>query len=320
MTTSAFIASLTTNSSLLALWGALLLHWLLPIPSPLHPLRIWHRLALLIAARVNHPYDNYAQRQLAGYLAWSLMWFTVLILLFAMSQLVLYPIIFQLTLLWLALDWQQTAHLSHQFNHAYNCNDKDQCRQLLAPHLNRNTDVLSLLGLGKAGAETIILSYGRHVVGVLFWYMIGGGIAAILYRLAIGLARAWSPTRAQYAVFGYPAIRIAAIIDILPLRLFALLLSLGRNSRVALQGLRNQGENWHLPGPGWLLVVIGHKLTLSLGGPAIYNNVKMERPRLGGRITPSALHLSQIQQLITQRLYVWIAVESLLLYIFYGVL
>ncbi|WP_232604744.1 hypothetical protein [Photobacterium carnosum] len=54
MTTSAFIASLTTNSSLLALWGALLLHWLLPIPSPLHLLRIWHRLALLITARVNH--------------------------------------------------------------------------------------------------------------------------------------------------------------------------------------------------------------------------------------------------------------------------
>ncbi len=32
------------------------------------------------------------------------------------------------------------------------------------------------------------------------------------------------------------------------------------------------------------------------------------------------LHLAQIQQLITQRLYVWLAVESLLLYFFYGVL
>ncbi|MCD9519116.1 cobalamin biosynthesis family protein [Photobacterium phosphoreum] len=320
MTTSAFIASLTTNSSLLALWGALLLHRLLPIPYQLHPLRIWHQVALLVATRVNHPHENYSQRSLAGYLAWALMWLTAFVLLLAISQLVWYPMLLQLTLLWLALDWHHTAHLSQQFNHAYSCNNKDQCRQLLAPHINRNTDVLSLLGLGKAGAETIILSYGRHVVGVLFWYAIGGGIAAILYRLAIGLARAWSPTRAQYAVFGYPAIRIAAILDIVPLRLLALLISCGRNSRTALQGLRQQGEHWHLPGPGWLLVAIGHKLALSLGGPAIYNNIKMERPRLGGRITPSALHIAQIQQLITQRLYVWVAVESVLLYFFCGVL
>jgi adenosylcobinamide-phosphate synthase len=278
MTTSAFIASLTTNSSLLALWGALLLHRLLPIPYQLHPLRIWHQVALLVATRVNHPHENYSQRSLAGYLAWALMWLTAFVLLLAISQLVWYPMLLQLTLLWLALDWHHTAHLSQQFNHAYN------------------------------------------VVGVLFWYAIGGGIAAILYRLAIGLARAWSPTRAQYAVFGYPAIRIAAILDIVPLRLLALLISCGRNSRTALQGLRQQGEHWHLPGPGWLLVATGHKLALSLGGPAIYNNIKMERPRLGGRITPSALHIAQIQQLITQRLYVWVAVESVLLYFFCGVL
>ncbi|SMY37282.1 adenosylcobinamide-phosphate synthase [Photobacterium malacitanum] len=320
MTTSAFIASLTTNSSLLALWGALLLHWLLPIPHQLHPLRIWQRLALLIATRVNHPHESYSQRLLAGYLAWALMWLTALVLLIAINELVWYSTLFQLTLLWLALDWHHTADLSRQFNHAYNRHDKNHCRQLLAPHINRNTAVLSLLGLGKAGAETIILSYGRHVVGVLFWYAIGGGIGAILYRLAISLARAWSPTRAQYAVFGYPAIRIAAIVDIVPLRLLALLISVGHNSRAVIQGLRQQGEYWHLPGPGWLLVAIGHKLALSLGGPAIYNNIKMQRPRLGGRIAPAALHLSQIQQLITQRLYAWIIVESLLLYFFGGVL
>lgn len=64
MTTSAFIASLTTNSSLLALWGALLLHRLLPIPYQLHPLRIWHQVALLVATRVNHPHENYSQRSL----------------------------------------------------------------------------------------------------------------------------------------------------------------------------------------------------------------------------------------------------------------
>ena len=320
MTTTMIIASLTTNSSLLALWGALLLHWLIPIPYQLHPLRIWHQLALLIATRVNHCNESESQRSLAGYLAWILMWVTVCVLFIAISQLVWYPTFFQLILLWLALDWQHTARFSRQFNHAYNRDNNDRCRQLLATHLNRNTDNLSRLGLGKAGAETVILSYGRHVVGVLFWYALGGGIAAILYRLAISLARVWSPSRAHFSVFGNAAIRIAAVLDIVPLRLFALLISIGRNSDIAVQGLRQQGENWPLPGPGWLLVATGHKLSLSLGGPAIYNNIKRERPRIGGRIAPAALHIAQIQQLMTQRLYVWLHRKSLLLYFFCGAL
>ncbi|WP_318454465.1 cobalamin biosynthesis family protein [Photobacterium leiognathi] len=312
------VALLTTNSSLLALWGALLLHWVLPIPYPLHPIVIWQRLALLIAERVNHPKENPSQRILAGSLAWFLMSGTVLILLFAFSQLVWYQTIFQMTLLWMAIDWQTSAKLAKQFNQAYNLEHKGRCRELLADHVNRNTENLSLLGLGKAGAETLLLGYGRNVIGVLFWYAIGGGIAAIMYRLAIGLARTWSPSREQYRFFGLPAIRIALILDIVPLRLFALLITLGQNAKLAFKGLMQQGENWQLPGPGWLLVATGHKLSLSLGGPAMYNQIKMERPRIGGKIAPASLHLAQIQQLMTSRLWCWIIIESGLLILFHG--
>lgn len=312
------IALLTASPYLLALWGALALQWLLPLPAALHPLQIWQQLARAIADRVNHPDDAPRQQQLAGALAWSVMWLTVLVLLICLYQLVWIETAFHLLLLWIALDWRNTRQFSQAFIRHYSREDKQGCRFLLSTRINRHTDSLSLLGLGKAGAETQLLAYGRLVAGVLFWFGIAGGIGAILYRLAVSLARVWSPSRQQYRLFGLPAVRILALLDIVPLRLFAVLISLGQNVRVAWRGLASQGEAWLLPGPGWLLVATGHKLSLSLGGPAIYDTIKRERPRLGGPISPAALHLAQIDRLVNQRLIGWVILQSLLLLLTQG--
>lgn len=312
------LAILLDNSSLLVLWGALAIHWLLPIPAQLHPLHIWQQLAVLIADKVNKPDESRKQQLLSGSLAWSLMWLTVLILLIALYQLVWIESIFQLVLLWLALDWRNTAKFSKRFIRAYSREDKAYCRQLLEAPLNRETRNLSLLGLGKAGAETQLLAYGRLVAGVLFWYALAGGIGALMYRLAVSLARVWSPSRQHYHTFGLPAVRILAVLDIIPLRIFALLFCIGHNGKMALQGIIHQGENWLLPGPGWLLAATGHKLSLSLGGPAIYGNRKMERPRLGGKIAPAAFHLAQIDKIANNRLLAWVVVQSALIFIFQG--
>lgn len=312
------IALIAGNSTLLALWGALALQWLLPIPSQLHPLQIWRQLALALANKVNKPSDAPQQKRLSGLLSWSLLWLTVLIVLICLYQLVWIDTAFHLLLLWIALDWRNMRKFSKQFVRAYSREDKLQCRVLLGTRLNRHTDNLSLLGLGKAGAETLLIGYGRLVVGVLFWYALAGGIGAILYRLAVELSRCWSPSRQQYRHFGQSATTALAILDIVPLRLFALLLTIGHNGKIALRGLRQQGEKWQLPGPGWLLTATGHKLSLSLGGPVIYDQIKMERPKLGGKIAPAALHLSQIDRLANQRLWMWVTAQSLLLLMLQG--
>ncbi|UTV27326.1 cobalamin biosynthesis family protein [Photobacterium atrarenae] len=313
------LAVLNTHHALLVLWGALAMQWLLPIPGPLHPLQFWQLIAQRIAERVNHPDESRQQQLLAGSLAWLLMWLTVLVLLVAVDQLVWIESIYQLILLWLALDWRNTAQFSKRFIRAYSREDKAYCRQLLESPLNRETRNLSLLGLGKAGAETQLMAYGRLVAGVLFWFALTGGIGALMYRLAVSLARTWSPSRAEYHTFGLPAVRILAVLDIIPLRLFALLICVGHNGKNALLGIRQQGENWLLPGPGWLLAATGHKLSLSLGGPAIYNSRKMERPRLGGPIAPAALHLSQINLMMNRRLMAWVIIQSCLLILIQGV-
>ncbi|EPR4993036.1 cobalamin biosynthesis family protein [Vibrio navarrensis] len=307
---------LYANGALLIMWGALLFHLLLPIPRASHPVRLWHKFAQLLAEKVNRP-DSYTQNQLSGTLALLLMLLPCLVLLVALQPLVWQTELFELALLLLALDWRSNETLARQLMRAMANEDKVTARELLTPFLNRETRTLSLLGLGKAGAETVILGYGRNVIGVFFWFAIGGGIGALMYRLTTELARAWSPSRQHYSPFGLSAVRLTALLDVIPLRLFALLLALGKNAGIALSGIKQQAPSWPLPGPGWLLCVVGNKLQLSLGGPAIYAGRKTERAKIGGRIAPSALHIDQIQTLLAWRIFVWLLLQSLILGLIY---
>ncbi|MGP8307027.1 cobalamin biosynthesis family protein [Vibrio sp. YIC-376] len=307
---------LYANGALLVMWGALLFHLLLPIPRSAHPLTLWHTMAKQLANKVNR-HHSYSQSTLAGSLSIILMILPCLVLLMALKPLVWQAPLYELALLLLALDWRSSEILTKQLVQAMSKEDKAQCRQRLKRYLNRDTNNLSLVGIGKAGAETIIMGYGRNVVCVLFWYAITGGIGAFIYRLIAELARTWSPSRRQYSPFGKPVIQLLAALEVIPLRLFAIFIAAGKNLSNVLNGVKQQSKSWPSPGPAWLLSCVGHKLQLSLGGPALYQGIRTERAKMGGRIAPAAIHLAQIQTLLIWRIFAWIVIQSLLLGMIY---
>lgn len=307
---------LYSNGALLVLWGALLCHFLLPFPREAHPAILWQKFAKQLADKVNTN-ATYSQSLISGTLAFLLMVLPLLAVLIALKPLVWQPQLFELAFLILAIDWRNTDKFTSQFVAALAREDKQQAKLLLKPLVNRSTDPLSTLGLGKAGTETLVMSYGRNVVGVLFWYALGGGIAAFTYRMTVELARAWSPSRARFSPFGLPVTRVVAVLDFIPLRLFALMIAIGNKTNAALALIKEQAKSWPLPGPSWLLVAVGAKLELSLGGPAIYEGKKAVRTKLGGRIAPSAFHIAQVQKLLAWRLLAWILIQSVLMAVIY---
>ncbi len=231
------------NGALLVMWGALLFHLLLPIPHAAHPVTLWHKFAEQLANKVNNNH-NYSQSIISGGLALLLMLVPCLILLLAMKPLVWQAPLFELALLLIALDWRNNESLAKQLVTAMSNENKVQCRALLKPYLNRDTESLSLLGIGKAGAETIIMGYGRNVVCVLFWYGVTGGIGALMYRLTAELARAWSPSRRQYSPFGKPVIQLTAVLEIIPLRLFAMFIGAGKNVSSVSTAMLQQAKSY----------------------------------------------------------------------------
>lgn len=303
---------LVSNGALLVMWGALLCHWILPFPREAHPAILWHKFAELLANKVNAS-NHYSQSLISGTLAWLLMMLPLLLVLFALQNIVWQPMLYQLALLLLTLGWRHNEKFATEFTQLLANENNAAAKHLLTPLINRSTDSLSLLGLGKAGSETLIMSYGRHVVAVLFWYGVAGAIGAFAYRMTMELARAWSPTRRQFMPFGLPAIRILAVLDFIPLRLFAMLITLGQRANVVMATIKQQAASWPLPGPAWLLIACGAKLELSLAGPAIYNGKKSVRAKLGGRIAPAAIHFAQLRKLLLHRLWIWLLLQSLIM-------
>ncbi|KJY90980.1 adenosylcobinamide-phosphate synthase [Vibrio neptunius] len=307
---------LYSNGALLVLWGALLFHLILPFPREAHPAILWHKFAEQLADKVNTN-SSYSQSMISGTLAWLLMITPMLIVLLALKPLVWQTQLFELALLLLAIDWRNTDKFTAHFVEALAREDKEHAKMLLKPMVNRSTQSLSLLGLGKAGTETLIMSYGRNVVAVMFWYAIAGGIGAFIYRMTVELARAWSPSREKFSPFGLPVIRVVAVLDYIPLRLFALMIALGKRTREVFALFKQQASSWPLPGPSWLIIAVGAKQELSLGGPAIYDGKKSVRSKLGGRIAPSAIHIAQVQRLLAWRMFAWIMVQSAIMGLIY---
>lgn len=89
------------------------------------------------------------------------------------------------------------------------------------------------------------MGFGRNVIGVLFWYGVLGGSGAFLYRLIAELARTWSPSRATFQPFGFTAVRILALLDWLPLRLFSLLIILGKQAGTISKRYSNKAAAGH---------------------------------------------------------------------------
>ncbi|WP_407332191.1 cobalamin biosynthesis family protein [Enterovibrio sp. 27052020O] len=307
-------------STLLAMWGALLLHWFFPVPSDFNPLSLWRQVATAIADKVNHTEDPPSQQRLAGGLSLTIMWLTLAILLIALQQIVWVPWLFDLLLLWFSLSWRPLVDTTLKLEATLLRQDKPAARTLLSTSLNRDTKSLSPVGIAKAGCEQLLIGYSRGLIGILFWYAVGGGVAAFLYTLIIQLARCWPTRRGDFAHFGLPTSALLSVVDAVPSRLFALLIAMGYRFEPAVLAIREQGRNWSVNGAGWILAASGAKFQLALGGPAIYDDEKISRPRIGGDIAPSPLHLALLNQQLRQKALLWILIQSFLMWFAHGLL
>lgn len=311
--TTLSLSSVLIYSPLIAMWGALLVHWFFPVPSHADPVNALRYIAEAIAEKVNHANDSSKQQRLSGSLALTTILLTASVALLALEQLIWITGLFDFLLLWLALRWKPLTQVTQQIEHALCREDKPTARTLLAINLNRDTLALSPIGIAKAGCETLLVGYARGLIGVLFWYAIGGGTTAFLYTLTVQLTRQWSPRIQEFSQFGLSASATLTVIDWLPSRLFALLIATGHRCKAAVIAIFQQGEYWSPRGTGWLLASCGAKFQLSLGGPAIYNNNKIVRVKIGGEIAPSPLHMALLNQQLKQKGLWWILLQSVLM-------
>jgi adenosylcobinamide-phosphate synthase len=185
--------------------------------------------------------------------------------------------------------------------------DLPRARWLTSRIVSRDTTQASEADLAKAGAESLLENGNDAVFGTLFWFLVGGGAGALLFRLANTLDAMWGYRNARFNLFGRVAARIDDLLNHVPARLTALsyaLLAPGGRLR-ALRCWRTQARAWSSPNAGPVMASGAGALGISLGGAATYDGEVELRPVLGAGPAATGSDILRAWRLVFRTTLLW---------------
>lgn len=280
--------------------AVLLLSRFAPLPASYQPWFFIRAIADAIRAKVAKPTNEKQQQYLAGTLATLILLVPLAVLLVAFEELSEWPEFFQAFLLYLALDWQFYANQLRQVSQNIEKQQLSLARDQLSALVLRKTGQLSAPGIAKAALDATALRLSKHWFGVLFWYLVGGGIAAFCYRLLLELQQQWNPKLARQREFGYFVAVIEKCQSLIPGLGNALLLALWVNIRDTLTYFKFSQDLQLGFTSRWLLSAWAAALRCSVAGPIYYEAQKIQRVRIGPDVQPTAAHLQKALKIAEQ--------------------
>lgn len=223
-----------------------------------------------------------ARARLAGLLAWVLAvlpW--VAIVLWVRGAHPQAHWVVDVGLLYLALGGRSLAEHAQAIAAPLAAGRLDEARTRVGWIVSRDTRALDEEGVARAATESVLENGNDAVFGALFWFLLGGGAGALLFRLANTLDAMWGYRTARYLHFGWAAARIDDVLNFIPARLTALTYALLGRTRRALACWRRQARHWDSPNAGPVMAAGAGALGVRLGGAAIYHGREEVRPALG---------------------------------------
>lgn len=271
-----------------------------PIPASYRPWFFFKTIAQAISHKVAKPENGAQQQYLAGALAFLVFMVPFSVLLLAFDELSAWPEFFEAVLLYMALDWQFYANQITQIEHSLSKQQPSLAKDQLQPLVLRKTAQLSEHGIAKAALDSLALRLGKHWFGVLFWYLVGGGIMACCYRLLLELQQQWNPKLTELREFGFFTSMIEKFASAVPLMLNTLLLAAWVNIKDTLTFFKFSKDLQLTFSSRWLLSAWAAALQCSMAGPAYYNQQKTSRVRIGPERQPSPMQLRLALKLALQ--------------------
>jgi adenosylcobinamide-phosphate synthase len=212
-------------------------------------------------------------------------------------------------LLYLCLGLRSLRDHTLPINEALAQGDLPRARWLTSRIVSRDTAQAGEADLAKAGAESLLENGNDAVFGTLFWFLVGGGAGALLFRLANTLDAMWGYRNTRFNLFGRVAARIDDLLNYVPARLTALsyvLLAPGGRLR-ALRCWHAQAHAWSSPNAGPVMASGAGALGISLGGAASYDGEVELRPLLGAGPAATAGDIPRAWRLVFHAALLWTA-------------
>ncbi|ASU39001.1 cobalamin biosynthesis protein [Herbaspirillum sp. meg3] len=297
------------------------LDWLLGEVSRWHPLVGFGRYVQWLEGRLNRQPGSYARGALAWLLAvLPLVALSVLITILLARQSFWLAAAWHVVLLYFCIGLRSLRDHVMPIAKALKSGDLAAARNLTGRIVSRDTTQSQETDLAKAAVESLLENGNDAVFGTLFWFALGGGPGALLFRLANTLDAMWGYRTPRFLAFGCVAARIDDGLNWIPARLTAWSYALLGNWRQARTCWRTQAPAWSSPNAGPVMSSGAGALGLSLGGAAIYDGEVEERPPLGVGRDAVADDIVRAWKLVSRTAMLWLTVMltiSMLMTMFY---
>ncbi len=164
--------------------------------------------------------------------------------------------------------------------------DLPLARQRVAMIVGRDTAELDEAGVTRAGVESVAESLVDGVTAPLFYALIGGPVAAMLYKAINTGDSMFGYKNERYLEFGWAAARLDDLANFLPARLTSLLiplaaLFLGLQAKGSLHILRRDCRAHASPNAGFPEAAVAGALDVQLGGSSSYFGRIISKPTIG---------------------------------------
>lgn len=249
-----------------------------------HPLTFLKIFARALGKKAANHQRAAGQQRIAGIMAIFVLLTPLAILIFTIQWFAEYDWFFEAFYLFLALRFSATNLKTRQILQQLRQDKRALARNTLSGIVLRETSNLSKVGIIKASMETRILRFHYQYLTVIFWYLIGGGITALLYRCLYEMSQEWNLKLKAYTHFGKPAAWLMFVMQWLPVRISTLFFSITlglSGSFAAVKRLGSQVSSHSL-----ILAVFAGALKCELGGPAFYGIKKIRLPKCGTDTLP----------------------------------
>lgn len=297
---------------------AILLDMLLGEPKRWHPLVGFGRLANAIEAYFNASKANHFTQFLLGVFSWFLIVILPVALFMILYTLVKPTIgstyIFAVTslidsvVLYLAIGYTSLRqHAMAVFNALFKNNITD-AREQVSRIVSRDTDNLDEEGICKATIESVLENGSDAIFAPIFWYVIGGAPAVIIYRLSNTLDAMWGYKTKQYLYFGRFAARIDDILNWVPSRLVGVSYLLLGRAKSALSCWLKQAHLLDSPCAGVVMTAGAGALEIQLGGDTSYHGKMKKKLIFGCGERPKNNDIKRSLRLIDKTVCLWCGV------------
>jgi adenosylcobinamide-phosphate synthase len=210
--------------------------------------------------------------------------------------------------LYFAIGHQSLRQHASSVHEALTRDDLPEARRRVGMIVSRDTGSMAGPAVASAAVESVLENGNDAVFGALFWFVVGGAPAAVLYRLVNTLDAMWGYRTPRFLHFGWAAAKFDDVLNFVPARLTALTYALIGHTKTALYCWRSQASAWESPNAGPVMAAGAGALGVGLGGGAYYHGEWEERPPLGVGPPPDAASILAALRLVWLGIIAWLLV------------